>query len=109
MPPWFPFALVATGIIALASGQRAGILPGKVEGAITKHWYYWLISKPGSSRWYGPELLTGAQAYDLEIKTRLQNPGVRLLRIVWDGRQWQLDARTSGQLALGESFGPVYA
>ncbi len=122
LPRWFPFAVVASGLIALGAGLRsnwgrttaaapppplppqvkqAGVLQDWGLGA-TKRWFFWYVLPFGATSYgaRGPENLTDQGAFQLEFDTRSASLGVQLYRYVWVPSQgdWIYDNRNQPAL-----------
>jgi hypothetical protein len=116
LPGWFPFALTASGLIALAAGmksnwgrakapaplpsstpQQAGVLHGPLS-----RWFFWYTLPQGATEYgaRGPMYLTDQEAFQLEFATKAASLGTLLYRFVWIPAQgiWIYDTRTDPAL-----------
>jgi hypothetical protein len=76
-----------------------------------KRWFFWYIIPSGASSWIvkKAEFLTDYEAFNLEFRTKAQNLGASMYRLVWDGRVWVFDTRNDRQLLAGEAPPRGYA
>ncbi len=124
LPKWFPFAVVASGLIALGAGLRsnwgrataaappppplppqvkqAGVLQDWGLGGTTKRWFFWYALPIGATEYgaKGPEYLTDQGAFQLEFDTRASSLGAQLYRFVWIPAKgiWVYDTRNEPAL-----------
>jgi len=106
LPVWFPFAVVASGLIALGAGLRSNWgrttaaapppppLPPQVKQAgvlqdwglgTQSRWFFWYVLPYNATEYgaRGPEKLTDQGAFQLEFETKTTSLGVKLYRFVW--------------------------
>jgi hypothetical protein len=118
LPGWFPFALVASGLIALGAGMRSnwgrakGPAPlptgpqqaGVLHGGPPNRWFFWYILPPGATAYgaRGPSHMTDQEAFQLEFETKTATLGAKLYRFVWiparREQPWVYDTRNDPAL-----------
>jgi len=136
LPKWFPFALLASGLVAVASGLKSGKLEPSIEpppvplrppkkgtvgdiivnqvstvdGYDGKRWFFWYSDYQGTVKGIGPFQLTDYEAFQLEARTKANNLGVYLYRFVWPGfGNWLYDTRNSPGLLASNPIAPGIA
>jgi hypothetical protein len=127
LPGWFPFALVASGLIAIGAGiksnwgrpavaktepppgpppvQQGGVLHG-IPGL--ERWFFWYVLPPRAAAYgaRGPEYLTDQGAFQLEFETKTNVLGTQLYRFVWipDRGVWVYDTRNDPALLASSTI-----
>lgn len=130
LPGWFPFALVASGLIAIGAGirsnwgrpavaktepptgtpQQGGVLQDWGLGGIPglERWFFWYVLPPEGTAWgaKGPEYLTDQGAFQLEFETKTFSLGTRLYRFVWIPERgiWIYDTRNDPALLASSTI-----
>jgi hypothetical protein len=116
LPGWFPFALLASGLVALGAGMRSnwgrakGPAPlpagpqqaGVLHGGPPNRWFFWYVLPPGATAYgaRGPEHTNDQGAFKLEFKTKTETLGTLLYRFVWVPAKgaWIYDTRNDPAL-----------
>lgn len=125
LPGWFPFALLASGLIAIGAGiksnwgrakgpaplpppgppQQAGILHG-IPGL--QRWFFWYVLPPGAPAYggRGPEYMTDQGAFQLEFETKTSSLGTQLYRFAWIPEKgiWVYDKRNDPELLASSTI-----
>lgn len=126
LPGWFPFALLASGLIAIGAGiksnwgrpatlaktppavppiRQAGILQG-VPGL--ERWFFWYILPPNATSYgaRGPSYMTDQGAFQLEFETKTNVLGTQLYRFAWipDRGIWVYDRRNDPELLASSTI-----
>jgi len=128
LPKWLPFAALASGLVAIASGIKSGKIPSSVdglpplpdidlmnegdtvEGYTGKRWFFWYSRYNGEVKVIGPFQMTDYEAFRLESRTRSENLGVELFRFVWPGQgAWLYDTRNGPALLASRDVAPGVA
>jgi hypothetical protein len=132
LPGWFPFALLASGLIAIGAGIKSNwgrpatlaktTPPGApVQGGVLQDFWGGLRGIPGLSRWFfwyvlppeataygarGPEYMTDQAAFQLEFETKTATLGTKLYRFVWIPEKgiWVYDTRNDPELLASSTI-----
>ena len=70
-----------------------------------KRYFLWWVARPhdpNGGQWYGWKYLTDYEAFQEQLSIRTNTEDVSgLYRWIWDGSQWQYDARPDSALIAG--------
>jgi hypothetical protein len=120
LPGWFPFALLASGLVAIAAGIKSNWgrakPPGPVQAGILQdwfgpspeRWFFWYVLPFGGTSYgaRGPLHMTDQAAFQLEFETKTASLGAKLYRFAWVPAKgiWVYDTRNEPALLASQEI-----